>query len=421
MLFDGMDMSIYVLTLYPSLSELLHTTSHQTVGFYGSAILAVFLFGWTFGAILFGTMADYIGRTKTLIVTVIFYAVFTGLCATSHSWQELAFYRFFVGCGIGGEISIGGVMLAEYWSGNARFHATGLLQSAFNFGCIVLAILGILTGHLGWRALYVAGIAPALLAIYIRAKLKDPPDVKAVREHRLALRKKQIKSIDESESKYLRLTLFDLFRGNNLQKAAIVIILAATTMTGQYAAVSWVPAWINQLTGTTAIVERSVGTIVLNIGAIIGHLTAGFIIIALGRAKSFRFAFLFALCSCMGMFLTTKTWGAPLLIWALIAGYFVMAPYTYLFIYVPELFETHLRATAFSFSIQAGRVIAGILALVSGQLIASFDGSYAIAGASISSVYVIGFIASFFLPKTSGHVQTEIISSESPTLTSSTN
>jgi hypothetical protein len=89
---------------------------------------------------------------------------------------------------------------------------------------------------------------------------------------------------------------------------------------------------------------------------------------------------------------------------------FATAPYTYLFIYVPELFNTHIRATAFSISIQAGRIFAGVLAITGGQLISKFSGSYAHAGACVSLVYVIGWIVSFFLPKSSGAVAAEFAS-----------
>jgi MFS family permease len=413
MLFDGMDMSIYVLTLYPSLSELLMTKSHATVGIYGSIILAIFLFGWTSGALIFGILADYIGRTKTLIITVLLYAICTGLCATSHSWQELAFYRFLVGCGIGGEISIGGVMLSEYWSGKARLHATSFLQCAFNVGCLFLAIVGLALGSFGWRVLYVAGIIPALLAIYIRSKLVDTPEVNKIRAQRLTLQKKPKHELNPGESNLLKFTFFELFEPKNLRRVLIVCTLASTTMAGHYAVVSWIPAWINQLTGTSAIQERSIATIVLNTGAILGALSGGLLITFLGRPKSFRFAFAGAFACCLGMYLTVKSFGMPLLAWALVAGFFVMIPYTYLFIYVPELFSTHIRATAFGFSIQAGRIFAGILALIGGQLVAAFGGSYASAGACVASVYIVGFIVSFFMPKSDGTVTAEYIP-ESP-------
>src|SRR5271170_5859318 len=100
-MFDGMDASIFVLVLFPALSELLNTKSHSIVGLHGSYILATFMVGWAIGGIGFGILADYIGRARTLVYTILLYAIFTGLCALSHNWQEMAIYRFLVGCGIG--------------------------------------------------------------------------------------------------------------------------------------------------------------------------------------------------------------------------------------------------------------------------------------------------------------------------------
>ncbi len=111
--FDGMDSSIFAIILFPALSDLLATKSHAVVGMYGSYIVALFMLGWAIGAMLFGILSDYIGRAKTLTVTILVYAICTGLCATAHSWWELGIYRFFVGAGIGGELGIGTVLLSE--------------------------------------------------------------------------------------------------------------------------------------------------------------------------------------------------------------------------------------------------------------------------------------------------------------------
>ena len=76
-LFDGMDASICVLVLFPALSELVGSTSHSTVGLIGSVILATFMLGWALGAIVFGILADYIGRARTLVLTILLYALCT--------------------------------------------------------------------------------------------------------------------------------------------------------------------------------------------------------------------------------------------------------------------------------------------------------------------------------------------------------
>ena len=132
--FDGMDSSIFAIVLYPSLSDLLNTTSHAVVAVHGSYIIALFMFGWAAGAIIFGTAADHFGRARVLTFTIILYALCTGLCATAHSWQELGFYRFLVGAGIGGEMGIDGVHLSECWTSKTREHAVGAMATSLGFG-----------------------------------------------------------------------------------------------------------------------------------------------------------------------------------------------------------------------------------------------------------------------------------------------
>jgi len=405
MVFDGMDTNNYILTLHPVMAELLHTSSTSAIGAYGSAILAIFMIGWASGALLFGVLADNIGRTRTLIISVLLYAVSTGLCAIAHSWLEMAIYRFLVGCGIGGEISIGGVIIAEIWKGKARLHATGILQTGFPCGLLLLSTINLWIGHFGWRWLYLVGTIPALLALYIRTKLDDAEDAKAIRSYRNSLRiKGRDQKLDANEAKYLQHPVLELFNRSNFAKTLTVAALASFVSIGCYAVIGWIPAWINQLMGSLAVNERSYAAISQSFGNILGAGTAGFLILAVGRKQAFRLAFVCALFVCPLMFLTTKQFGFPLIIWAFLAGFFVIGPFAYLFIYVPELFETHLRATAFAFVIQIGRVFAGLACLLSGQLVGLFGGSYAMAGASVASLYVLALLTTFFMPASPGEV-----------------
>lgn len=402
--FDGMDASIFVITLFPALSELLHTSSYSVVGVHGSIIMAIFMMGWAIGAVVSGILADYIGRTRMLTLTILLYALATGLCATSHNWVELAFYRFLVGCGIGGEISAGGVMLAECWRGKARMYTSGLMPAGFCVGYLLTALLNLVLGHLSWRWLFVVGVIPALLTVYIRAKLKDPISFQLTQEYKKHLRTKQQSDLTHQEIQLLRFTFGRLFSNEYLRNTLVVMALASITIIGYWAALSWVPAWINQLMGTSAVQERSTAAIVMNMGSIVASAMAGLIVTWLGRRNAFRFAFLGSLLSCGGMFLTVKTFGLSLLLWVFAAGAFCVLPFALLFIYTPELFKTEIRGTAFGFSFQIGRAAAAVAALISGQLIALFGGSYALAGACIASLYIIGILASFFMPNTTGEI-----------------
>ncbi len=404
-MFDGMDASIFVLVLFPAMSELLKTTSHSTAGVYGSIVLATFMVGWAAGAILFGILSDYIGRTRTMILSILLYALCTGLCALSHSWIELAVYRFLVGCGIGGEISAGAVLLSECWRGNSRLHAAGIVNSSFGSGYLIAALLNLWLGHFGWRWLFLAGVIPALLTVYLRCKLKEPAQFELVREYKKRLKCKTKEKLSPQESELLRFTFGQIFARGTRGKTAVVAALASTTIVGYWAVLAWLPPWINQLTGTSAVAERSAAAIAMNIGAIIFSLLSGSIVLWLGRRNAFRFAFLGALVCCAGMFLTVKAFGPLLLVWAFAVGCFVPVPFAFLFVYVPELFAARIRGTAFGFSVQFGRLAAAVAALCGGQLIAFFGGSYAYAGACLAGFYLVGIVVSFFMPHTNGEVE----------------
>lgn len=107
---------------------------------------------------------------------------------------------------------------------------------------------------------------------------------------------------------------------------------------------------------------------------------------------------------CIAMFLTAKSYGIGLLCWAFAVGFFTEAPFVPLFIYLPELFPTEIRVTAFGISVQLGRFFAAAAAILAGQLIALFGGSYPMAGACVALVYIAGMCASLVLPQTKGEV-----------------
>lgn len=395
LMFDGMDATILVLVLYPALSELLHTTSHAVVGVYGGIVMAVFMVGWAIGSIVFGVLSDHIGRTRTMVFTVLLYAACTGLCACSHSWIMLALFRFLVGCGIGGEQSTGIVLIAESWKGKARLHATGVMTSSFGCGYLAASFLNLWLGHLGWRWLFVAGIIPALLTLYIRAKLKDPLQFQLVQEYKRRLRATAVSSVQLMDGPIAKFK--QLFATQNRSNLIMVSTLASTAIVGLWAVMSWIPPWINQLTGTLAVSERTSAAIAMNIGGIVASLLAGTIVIGSGQRNALRFAFAGALISITGMFLTVKLFGSTLLIWMFAAGFFTQLPFSFVFMYAPELFDARIRGTAIGFSIQIGRFMGAAGALLGGQLIALFAGSYAMAGSCVALFYLVGITATFFM------------------------
>jgi MFS family permease len=402
--FDAMDASIFFIAMVPAMTELLRSQSSIEIGQIGSVILAIFMLGWFFGAIGFGVLADRIGRRKTMILTILIYSAATGLCALCNNWMQLAACRFIVGCGIGGEICLGTVIIAEFWKGRPRLWATALLESSFNAGLMFAAMFNSLLGPLGWRWLFVAGIIPALMTLYVRSKITESQSFETVKSNREGARRKNINELTNHEKSLLRSPIVELITGETKGRLLVTAILGASAVVGYWACVAWIPAWVNQLTGTAAINERSIATTVFSVGGLAGCFLTPPLLDRIGRKNTALLSFGGGFLATALMFLTVHSYGPHLFAFCLAVGIMTNIQFTLLQIYIPEAFGTQILGTATGIIFGAGRIFAVLLALCGGQLIATFDGSYALASATLSLAYAVGFIASFRLYATNGEV-----------------
>src|SRR3984885_356868 len=163
-LLDGMDSVIYALVLAPALIELLPKSGMEAtpanVGYVGSVMFALFLVGWGL-SFIWGPIADRFGRTKALAATILVYALFTGLAAVAQDVWQLAIFRFLAGVGVGGEWAMAGTYVAESWPEDRRKMGARYLQTGYYFGFFVAAALNFTVGaNLGWRAMFLCGLAP---------------------------------------------------------------------------------------------------------------------------------------------------------------------------------------------------------------------------------------------------------------------
>lgn len=400
--FDGMDSSIFAIVLFPALSELLQTNNHASIGVHGSYVIALFMLGWALGAIFFGSLADKIGRTKTLTLTILLYAFCTGLCACAHSWWELGIYRFLVGAGIGGEMGVGAVLLSECWPNKSRLYAVGAMATSLGFGYLLTALLNLVLGPYGWRWLFVAGIAPAFLTVYIRTKLKESAHFESVQERRNHILAKADYERTEQEQKLLSGGVADLFNKANFRKTLIVSMLTSSAIIGWWSVLAWIPAWINQITGLLAINERSSVMFCKDFGMILSGILGSWMIVKLGYRKTMGLSFILALFTTVSMFLSIKGFTPAIFAWVTAVGFFAHVPFVLLWAYIPELYETRIRSTAFGVTYNIGRILAAFCALGSGELIRSFSGNYALAAACLASIYLVGFAVSFVMPEAGG-------------------
>src|SRR5215831_12290918 len=186
-LFDCLDQQLFVLARPSAMKDLLPPIDDprafgEAVKIYGNYATAIFLAGWASGGLIFGVLGDRIGRAKTMMLTILMYSACTGLSALSRTFWDFAAYRFLTGLGVGGEFAVGVALVAEVMPATARPYTLALLQALSAFGNISAALIGIGFGYAEqtgrmtnpWRWMFVIGAVPALLALVIRRRLKEP-------------------------------------------------------------------------------------------------------------------------------------------------------------------------------------------------------------------------------------------------------
>jgi MFS family permease len=381
---DIMDGFLYAIILFPAMSELLATTESAIIGWYGGITLSIFMIGWALGGLVFGPIADRYGRAKTMALTILIYAAFTGLCAISQSWGELAIYRFITGLGIGGEWAAGAALIAESWPEKSRAKAAGIMQASGGIGFFLASLLYLFIGSYGWRWVFALGVLPAIVAFYIRWSLEEP--------QRWVRAKGPLNPLAALFTKPVR---GDVFVGTGL---------AAVATFGYQGAIQWVPSWITAMLharGTTAVIAQvSLITTVLNAGGIIGCLVFPIIADRWGRKTALVSYFLGGFLSVPATFLFVKEF-VPALIVSPVMGFFAGGVFTGFAIYFPELFPTAIRATAQGFCYNFARFFSAAAPFMAGALI-SAHGSFAPAIATIGSIYLLGLLVLGWARETKG-------------------
>src|SRR5437588_10325798 len=174
-LFDGLDMHLYVLVAAPFVAELLGVASERdpSVGQYSSWIQAAFLIGWALGGGFFGRVADRMGRSRALMLTILTYSVFTGLSYFAQTWWQLRVFRFVAALGIGCEWAVGASLLSETWPRRWRPWMAAVLQTGVNIGLMLAALANFLLADFPKRSVFLIGVVPAFLVLWIRRAVPE--------------------------------------------------------------------------------------------------------------------------------------------------------------------------------------------------------------------------------------------------------
>src|SRR5437773_6493924 len=178
-IFDCFDQQIFTMSRSITMRELLPDVEGGRQLTLGNWATSIFILGWATGGLIFGPLGDKWGRARTMALTILVYAACTGLSGFASNWGQFALFRFLTGAGVGGEFAVGAALIAEVMPDQARPHALGSLQALSAMGNILAAVcLGVVVPGdrlgWGWRGLYYLGALPALIAVFVFARLKEP-------------------------------------------------------------------------------------------------------------------------------------------------------------------------------------------------------------------------------------------------------
>lgn len=366
--------------------------AHSATVFWTGLMSSLLLVGWAVGGVLFGWVADRIGRQRALFATVALYAVGTALCAASTNIWQLVAFRGLASLGIGGEWGIGAALVAEAVPENKRVEAGVILQTSSPLGLVLASGVNYLIAGVwfadspqtSWRYVFLAGLAPVVLAVLIRTFVRESTQwsAAAARAHPPSPRELFAPGI-------WRLTL----SGTGVAVTAVVcwwacnafVPLLGSTLATEQAAHLGLSAEGSRLLAES---WKARASNAFNIGGLLGSFAAIALSRGLGRRPMFVVYFLF---SAAMIFVTfgldmepTTRLNMLFLVGAGVYGVFGTFPF-----YLPELFPARLRATGAGFSYNIGRLIAAGGPLFVGLVSARAGGS----SAGLNSTLLwVGFI-----------------------------
>jgi MFS family permease len=410
-LFDGFETYALILTAATVLRRLDSSAPAGQVSFLTGATIAITLLGWGFGGILGGVFADYFGRRRTLLTAMVLYATFTGLTAVSWSWSSFLVLRFITGFALGSEWGTGTSLVAEMWPNHLRAKAAGFMQCGLGLGFFIASACWLVIGPLGpdsWRYMFLIGVLPALFALWLRRKVPESEQWTRAHRHRSALRGRAPADLTAQEQSYTRLTLRQIMVDPKLRRLTILgCLMSLVTTLGWWGISTWVPAYVAQFaahTGRSAVSWSSWAGMIYNAGAIAGYVAFGFIADRIGRKPAVLLYFGASLVLTPVLFLWTHSIGLIVVV-LVINGFFTLGQYTWMPVWLPEFYPTHLRATGVAFVFNAARFIAFLGPLTAGAII-SHLGGYGIAATAVGGIYVVGLVAPF-CPETRGRALPE--------------
>ena len=353
-----MDVTLYAMVIGELLRELELSTAQAGL------LASVTLIASAGGGVLVGVIADRAGRQKALMLSIAVYSVFTAACGLSHGILELAAFRFLVGLGMGGEWATGAALVSETWRPEYRGKALGVMQSGFAIGYALAAVIAALVMPLwGWRAVFFAGILPALLTLWIRHGVEESPLWLAKQADRTA-----------SDVGSASGPLVSALRKSG-RPILITLLMNSAALFAWWGLFTWIPSYLALPSAEggrgLSVARSSLWIIVMQAGMWLGYVTFGFASDVFGRKKTY-IAYLLIAAAFVPLYAYARADWMLLVVGPLLA-FFGTGHFTGFGIITAELFPTSYRASAMGLTYNFGRALSagapwviGVLALHAG-------------------------------------------------------
>jgi MFS family permease len=339
------------------------------------------------GGVLFGAVADRLGRRRAMIGSILIYSVFTAMCGLAQTVWQLGIFRFLLGLGMGGEWTSGAALVSETWPDRHRGKALAWMQSAWAIGYAAAAIVvALVLPRYGWRAVFFVGILPAILTLWIRQYVEEP-------EIWLNSRKAR----EETP-----VSIGAIFRGRYAAPTALLTILSLTTIFAYWGLNLWVPAYLSLpaerggLGFGTSLTTRLV--VAMQAGTFFGYVSFGYISDAFGRRRSFV-AYILIAAALILIYATTQS-AAWLLVIGPLTAFFGTGFFSGFGAVTAEIYPTSIRATAQGFTFNMGRLGSAFAPFLVGSLAQTHG--FGVAFAVLAGSLLLGASTWIWLPETKG-------------------
>jgi MFS family permease len=293
------------------------------------------------------------------------------------------------------------------WPSHARAKAAGLMQCGLGLGFFIASACWSVFSPLGqdaWRYMFVIGVLPALFALWLRRQVPESPRWAGAQRRRAALRARGAETLDASERSYTGFTLRVIMSDPKLRRLTILgLLMSLVTTLAWWGISTWVPSYVAALAGRhggDGATWASRAGMIYNAGAIAGYVSFGFLADRIGRKPTVILYFGASLILTPVLFLWTHSLAIVAVV-LVVNGFFTLGQYTWMPVWLPEFYPTHLRATGTAFVFNAARFVAFLGPLVSGAIISRLGG-YGVAATAVGLIYILGLVVAPLCPETRG-------------------